>query len=124
MPCYVVHARPPTREEFALWKQMGFQSTWEHYCAIKNRAAGDKVTICGDLGAHCHRCAGVGELLCDFPVGDGKTCDAAMCEQHAHEIGPELHYCQAHYQMWVEYRDSGALGEDLGNVVAFRRGAE
>jgi hypothetical protein len=28
-----------------------------------------------------------GGKLCDFPIGDGKTCDAQMCDECAHTIG-------------------------------------
>jgi hypothetical protein len=27
--------------------------------------------------------------LCDFPVGNGKTCDAAMCRSCAHPLGAQ-----------------------------------
>ena len=120
MPCYVEHARPANRSEYAEWQKIGFLGSWERYCEMKARSGDGKYTICGDLGAHCHRCAGVGDFLCDFPVGDGKTCDAPMCEQHAHEIGIELHYCQAHYDMWQQFKASGGVDKALCNVVAFK----
>ena len=48
--------------------------------------------ICGDLGDHCTNCGTVSDVLCDFPVGDGKTCDRAICEECAHEVAPDVHY--------------------------------
>jgi hypothetical protein len=62
---------------------------------------GGKVILCGRLGKHCADCADVGAYLCDYPVGPrGKTCDRSMCGEHAHEIGPNLHYCETHFRLW------------------------
>jgi hypothetical protein len=61
------------------------------------------IHMCGDLGDHCADCAWVGEILCDYPVGEGKTCDRILCRSHAKEIGEDLHYCKTHYEMWKEY---------------------
>ena len=33
---------------------------------------------------------------CDWPLGDGKTCDRHICDGHADEVGPDRHYCPAH----------------------------
>ena len=61
-----------------------------------------------------------GTLKSDFPVSEGKTCDRLMCDDHAHEIGPELHYCEAHYQMWIAFKESGGVDASLKNVIAFK----
>lgn len=53
--------------------------------------------ICGKLGPHCRSCAAVSTLLCDFPVGNDKTCDAPMCVWHGTEVAPDIHYCGGHY---------------------------
>lgn len=42
-----------------------------------------------------HRCMAISSILCDWPV-EGGTCDAPLCEQHAHQVGPDRHYCRAH----------------------------
>lgn len=34
--------------------------------------------------------------LCDFPLGDGKTCDAALCDKHATKAGNKIDYCPEH----------------------------
>lgn len=34
--------------------------------------------------------------LCDFPVGEGKTCDAPICDRHATSVGPNQDYCPVH----------------------------
>lgn len=79
-----------------------------------------KMFMCGDLGPHCADCNDVGENLCDFPVGRGKTCDRSICEIHSHEIGPNLHYCDTHFQEWVSFRNSGGVKKELKNVVPFK----
>lgn len=76
--------------------------------------------VCGDLGAHCGDCMAVGDLLCDYPVGEGKTCDRPMCGDHGHEIGPDLHYCAAHYKMWTDFKERGGVDAALKNVIAFK----
>lgn len=89
-------------------------------CYFKDEPGG-RVFMCGDLGAHCAECGWFGDYLCDYPVGDGKTCDRQLCEGHANEIAPDLHYCAAHLGMWNAYRDSGAEVRELENVVPFRK---
>jgi hypothetical protein len=44
----------------------------------------------------CRWCAYHGSRLCDFPVGDGKTCDAPMCGKHARRIDDKTDYCPDH----------------------------
>lgn len=34
--------------------------------------------------------------LCDFPLGNGKTCDAAVCDKHATSGGKNIDYCPDH----------------------------
>jgi len=76
--------------------------------------------ICGDLGEHCSDCGDLGTNLCDFPVGDGKTCDRSICDYHGKEIAPDMHYCEQHYKEWRAFRDSGGVKKELENVVPFR----
>lgn len=59
--------------------------------------------ICGDIKIDiCHRsgCGRASDLLCDYPVGRGKTCDLAMCPNHAHNVGEELDLCELHFREW------------------------
>lgn len=76
--------------------------------------------ICGDLGDHCSDCGDVGFNLCDFPVGDGKTCDRSLCEFHAHEVGPDIHYCEHHFKEWEAFRKSGRVKRELESVVPYK----
>jgi hypothetical protein len=54
--------------------------------------------ICGGrrpkLCSFCHH----GEVtrLCDFKKGDGKTCDAGMCDGCATSVGAGMDYCPTH----------------------------
>ncbi|MFG0772834.1 hypothetical protein ACF8PD_13500 [Vibrio plantisponsor] len=45
------------------------------------------------------------DFLCDFPVGDEKTCDRLLCHSCARVVGKDMHYCETHYQEWKEFRD-------------------
>lgn len=120
MPCYVQKIKPPTKSEYAHWKEMGYLGTWDDYCEAKKETVGQTMFLCGELGDHCADCSAVADNLCDFPVGSGKTCDRPICDDHAHEIGPDLHYCQAHYGMWQDFKNSGGVDASLRNVIAFK----
>lgn len=120
MPCYIQRIKRPSQEDFKLWQSIGYIGTWEDYCRAKGPDVGQTMFICGDLGPHCADCAGFGEFLCDYPVGDGKTCDRSICSEHAIEIAPELHYCNAHHQMWQDFKTRGGVDDVLKNVIAFK----
>jgi hypothetical protein len=77
------------------------------------------IFIHGDLGPHCE-CGGVTEVLCDFPVGEGLTCDKKLCDDCSHLIGPDLHYCEAHHGQWRAFREGGGLVQELENVEPFK----
>lgn len=84
------------------------------------RQNGKKVGhICGDFGAHCSDCGAVADNLCDFPVGDGKTCDRSICDEHSNAVGVDIHYCASHYQEWKLWIDSGGVAKELSNVQHF-----
>jgi len=80
----------------------------------------DGMFICGELGPHCADCMDVADYLCDFPVGEGKTCDRNLCEAHATEIAPELHYCVPHRGMWEAFVADGGVRSELRNVIPYR----
>jgi hypothetical protein len=89
-------------------------------CYVTKSSDGGNLFMCGDLGPHCADCAGFGDYLCDYPVGNGKTCDRAMCDNHATEIAPEVHYCAGHMKLWEEFEVSGGVKRELENVVPFK----
>lgn len=54
-----------------------------------------KVVLKGSLDAAltCNWCRVPSGYLCDRPVDGGRTCDRALCEAHAFEVGKNRHYC-------------------------------
>jgi len=70
-----------------------------------------------DAGPMCRDCCVVGDFLCDFPVGNGKTCDAALCEDHANEVLSDIHYCKPHFAEYERYdhTDAAAVAIDAAN---------
>lgn len=90
-------------------------------CYIEKNKSGVTMFLCGDLGPHCAACAASSDYLCDYPVGDGVTCDLPLCASHASEIAPNLHYCPAHLALWKEFKDSGGVRKVLENVTPYKR---
>lgn len=56
----------------------------------KGQRRGD-ISLCAVEG-----CVREAVVLCDFPMGKGKTCDAPLCLEHAAEAEPGLHFCRGH----------------------------
>ena len=79
--------------------------------------------LCGRLGPHCNAtdCTWVSEYLCDYPVGEGKTCDRTLCAEHAYEVAPGVQYCGPHYNEWAKFRTSGGVKKELENVVPYKK---
>ena len=75
--------------------------------------------LCGDLGDHCSECGFVAENLCDYPVGDGKTCDRLLCDECSKQVGIDLHYCTTHKKHWDKFRRNGGVDVELSNVTPF-----
>lgn len=48
-----------------------------------------------EISGRTQRCMGISSLLCDWPV-DGGTCDAPLCEEHAHQVAADRHFCPRH----------------------------
>lgn len=44
------------------------------------------------------RCMAISSIQCDWKLEDGKTCDAPLCAEHAHAIGPDMHLCAQHLE--------------------------
>jgi len=55
--------------------------------------------------AECH---GSGTKLCDWPTAKGKTCDLRSCQEHAHNVGHEVDYCPAHWEIREQRRKANA----------------
>ena len=53
----------------------------------------------GDGIHSCSLCGRVADHLCDYPMGDGKTCDARLCVDHRRQMGgdaQDIDFCPAH----------------------------
>lgn len=71
------------------------------YCDLTNVGF-----ICGEGIEACGECGVAADYLCDFPMGRGKTCDAVLCDDHAHVIGDDRHLCPIHAAV---FKATGAL---------------
>lgn len=60
--------------------------------------------LCGDLKVDMCKggndCMYPGDKLCDWPMGKGKTCDLALCDDHARGIGEDRDLCPIHFGLW------------------------
>lgn len=67
---------------------------------IERRIPGGVAIICTRGGAHrrtrCYACQAPHEALCDWPTGDGQTCDRKLCGQHRSRQGGDVDYCPEH----------------------------
>lgn len=53
-------------------------------------------------------CGAPADLLCDWKIGGGKTCDRAICKTHAQEVATDKHLCREHqeaYRLWLATRN-------------------
>ncbi len=68
---------------------------------------GTQAIICGGqvqkVACHCGR---VAKFLCDWKVPErhSGTCDRALCENHAKEVGRCKHLCPEHNQAWIAWQ--------------------
>lgn len=50
----------------------------------------------------CRFCGEIATALCDYPMGDGKTCDLPLCDRHRIKQGAEwqdIDFCPTHEAM-------------------------
>jgi hypothetical protein len=114
---YIVKMNPPSHEGFKTWVMMGYTGSYEHYEAAARENQPATMFIKGDLGPHCTECSAPGDNLCDYPVGDEKTCDRPMCDDHGRSVAADTHYCRDHFIMWREYLASQRGYDVLDNVT-------
>lgn len=84
-------------------------------CDRVSLPGGGFAIVCGHRGRR-HSCASCGAdagYQCDWKLGggpaagQGRTCDAWICGEHAREVAPGKHLCPTHqaaYQQWLERR--------------------
>ena len=125
MPCHIVRTRPMTLREVKLaggfplggWMdRRARRRPGESFAQVDARLSAEedreeRTTIidpgpgpafmCGeDLepAVPCSLCGFASENLCDHPMGRGRTCDLALCDVCAHQIGDDLHLCELHFR--------------------------
>ena len=68
-------------------------------CATEKRSDGSIIFWCGKGIEPCYVCGEMAVALCDYPVGQRKTCDQPLCEKHSIKQGTEwqdIHFCPTH----------------------------
>lgn len=107
MACSVFKQRPMTRREIAkLWTSNGseypFSRTDEAFLnEVVGALPGDgPIFSCGGPAAEVCPCGYLSDILCDFPIGRGKTCDMRLCPDCAQHIGEDRDLCAIHWSMF------------------------
>ena len=132
MPCYKVkHLRSSEEVQAALRAfadRLGRMPTMNEVAAelatrgpdphVKHVYAG--MFLCGDFGPQCTACGDVSDVLCDYPVGDGKTCDRALCSSCTEEVALDVHYCAGHLAEFRRFEAEGGVADKLRNLVPFQ----
>jgi hypothetical protein len=44
----------------------------------------------------CGFCSALAHFQCDYPMGEGKTCDKHLCLKHATRVGVNRDFCPEH----------------------------
>lgn len=105
MGCFIKRLEPRVEMEFGrLYQRRGGLL---FMCGRENN---ERHCLCGDFG----------DYLCDYPVGEGKTCDVPMCERDRHSVAPEIDYCNTHYPEWEAFKKTGAPLKHFERVIPFR----
>ena len=117
MAIYVVKRKPPSHEDYKIWVQIGYLGSYKQYTESVQENIGATIFINGDLGPHCTECAAPSENLCDYPVGEDKTCDRPLCDEHSRGVAHDVHYCRGHFIMWNDYLASERGYDVLANVT-------
>lgn len=102
MPCRYVKTRPPTVRDVLRDDPEAAR------LYLKGPRDLDEIVFDGSEGWMCGeelrmelcRCGYDSEYLCDFPIGDGRTCDIALCGECRTTIGEDLDLCRVHRGMW------------------------
>jgi len=57
----------------------------------------------------CRKCNAIADKLCDYPVGNEKTCDAPLCGEHAINITGDIDYCPDHAKEHLGWKNKKLL---------------
>ena len=78
-------------------------------CTHVTLPGGLHAIVCARGHAKVKRCScgRVGTLLCDWKVGNGKTCDKPVCDKCADHVAEDKDLCQVHskaFSQWKAHR--------------------
>jgi hypothetical protein len=64
---------------------------------------GQRIFLCGSgpVAPTC-RCGHLADLLCDWPIGKGKTCDLPLCSSCSVRIGDDQDLCLIHHNLFAK----------------------
>jgi len=66
-------------------------------CEVKRFADGSSMIVCiRPRKPKCIVCGMYAGFLCDFDIGEGKTCDNPVCAQHRVRIALNVDHCPEH----------------------------
>ena len=66
-----------------------------YFCKTFKKDKPDVIFVCGEGIKPCSNCGGPADYLCDYPVGEGKTCSLPICNQCRTHIG-KYDFCPVH----------------------------
>ena len=74
-------------------------------CICTKEPNGTYIFWCGDgidesLQCHEPECQLMAEIMCDYPMGEGKSCDIPLCREHAFHLGQGFHLCPFHKRLF------------------------
>lgn len=84
-------------------------------CRTQKRPDSSIMWMCGDAFDNtdvCRICGHIAEKLCDYPVGNDKTCDSALCHDHTINIKGEIDYCPEHAGEYRHYEANRTFSND------------
>jgi hypothetical protein len=86
----------PTQCDISAW--LDFPISF-FYRKRSNKDGGVSFT-CGSSITTCSFCGSISEYFCDFPMGDGRTCDLPLCKdhkKHREDIAQDIDFCPHHW---------------------------
>lgn len=79
--------------------------------AVVTCAAND--TLAPPPPCSVEHCEAPGTRLCDWKLGDGRTCDARLCDRHSHSPARRKDLCPAHREAWRRHPANPQRALDL-----------
>jgi hypothetical protein len=84
------------------WYRIGGAMVHMNFGRAGNKKAAAPCCAPLELGGKLVRCMVISTFLCDHDTGEGTTCDAPLCADHATEVGKDRHYCPRHLALHRE----------------------